>query len=131
MPSFTQKKFIESALTQRLRTDGRNPFDIRTVRLTLGPTLGQSESRIGNTRVLSQVSCEIVRPNTGSPQEGVLLFHTELSAMAGQKETGRSSNEEIHLSRMLEKALRKSRAVDTEGLCIIAGEQVTNFIIQS
>lgn len=32
--------------------------------------------------------------------------------------------DEIYTSRMLEKALRKSRAVDTEGLCIVAGEKV-------
>lgn len=36
----------------------------------------------------------------------------------------RISDEEVLISRMLEKALRRSRAVDTEGLCILAGEKV-------
>jgi exosome complex RNA-binding protein Rrp42 (RNase PH superfamily) len=35
-----------------------------------------------------------------------------------------SSEEEVLISRTIEKALRRSRAVDTEGLCIVAGEKV-------
>lgn len=34
------------------------------------------------------------------------------------------SEEEVLISRTIEKALRRSRAVDTEGLCIVAGEKV-------
>jgi exosome complex component RRP45 len=37
----------------------------------------------------------------------------------------RISEEEVIVSRLLEKALKRSQAVDTEGLCIIAGEQVS------
>lgn len=36
------------------------------------------------------------------------------------------SEEEVLVSRIIEKALRRSRAIDTEGLCIVAGEKV-NF----
>jgi exosome complex RNA-binding protein Rrp42 (RNase PH superfamily) len=36
----------------------------------------------------------------------------------------RPSEEEVLISRTIEKALRRSRAVDTEGLCIVAGEKV-------
>ncbi|KAJ3300325.1 Exosome complex component RRP45 [Borealophlyctis nickersoniae] len=39
-------------------------------------------------------------------------------------ESGRLSEEEVLISRLLEKALRRSRAFDTEGLCIVAGEKV-------
>ena len=34
------------------------------------------------------------------------------------------SEEEVLISRIIEKALRRSRAIDTEGLCIVAGEKV-------
>lgn len=34
------------------------------------------------------------------------------------------SEEEVLISRIVEKALRRSRAIDTEGLCIVAGEKV-------
>ena len=36
----------------------------------------------------------------------------------------RLSEEEVLISRLLEKALKRSRAIDTEGLCIVAGEKV-------
>jgi exosome complex RNA-binding protein Rrp42 (RNase PH superfamily) len=41
---------------------------------------------------------------------------------------GRPSEEEVLISRTIEKALRRSRAVDTEGLCIVAGEKVSYCI---
>lgn len=34
------------------------------------------------------------------------------------------SEEEVLISRVVEKSLRRSRAIDTEGLCIVAGEKV-------
>ncbi|KAJ3021369.1 hypothetical protein HKX48_008686 [Thoreauomyces humboldtii] len=37
---------------------------------------------------------------------------------------GSLSAQEVLISRLLDKALRQSRAVDTEGLCIVAGEKV-------
>lgn len=36
----------------------------------------------------------------------------------------RPSDEEVALSRMLDKVLRRSDAVDKEGLCILAGQRV-------
>ena len=36
----------------------------------------------------------------------------------------RASDEEVVLARLLEKALRKSEAVDREALCIVAGHKV-------
>jgi len=41
-----------------------------------------------------------------------------------KKKNFRLSELEVIVSRLLEKALRRSRAIDTEGLCIIAGEKV-------
>ena len=39
-------------------------------------------------------------------------------------EVGRSSPVATEVARMLERCLKESRAVDTESLCIIAGEKV-------
>lgn len=37
----------------------------------------------------------------------------------------RSSDEEVMITRLLEKAIRRSEAVDREALCIVAGEKVS------
>ena len=76
-------------------------------------------------RVLVNVSCEVIRPRPQRPTEGELFFNVELSPMASPAfEVGRSSPLATEIARMLERCLRESRAVDTESLCIIAGEKV-------
>ena len=48
----------------------------------------------------------------------------ELSPMASPAfEVGRPTEQEVLLSRMLEKSIRRSRAIDTESLCIVAGQK--------
>lgn len=130
MTIMAQKQFIEQALEQKIRLDARLAFDLRKVRITL-PTQGQAQVQSGKTRVLAQVSCSIVRPRPGAPQEGIIQINTVLSPMSDSKfDLNRPSDEEIHVSRLLERCLMKSRAVDTEGLCVIAGEQVNyNYIV--
>lgn len=50
--------------------------------------------------------------------------------MAGHSMTGaaydsnRQGTEEVVFERLMDKALRRSEAVDKEGLCIVAGEKV-------
>jgi exosome complex component RRP45 len=83
---------------------------MRNVQISI-PNLGQAEVLLGRTRVFANVSCEIVRPSASKPTEGSIFFNAD--------------NEQ--LARVLDKALRKSRAVDTEGLCIVAGEKVWNL----
>ncbi|KAJ3416662.1 Exosome complex component RRP45 [Chytridiales sp. JEL 0842] len=124
-PSTVEKAFVVNALKGGIRVDGRKPYDFRTVKIALGPSSGRCEAQLGNTRVLANVSAEIVRPSPNNPADGFLQFNTSFSPMASPTfEAGRISEEEVIVSRLLEKALRKSRAVDTEGLCIVAGEKV-------
>lgn len=88
--------------------------------------LGQVQVSVGCTRVMAVVSCDITEPFPERPTEGFLLFNTELSPMAGLhygKRTGQSEAS-IEISRVVERALRGSRAIDTEALCIVSGEKV-------
>lgn len=88
------------------------------------------------------MAAEVVRPRPDRPFEGLLQVSAEITPMASfayeygrcvfsptqglpaDETSGRSSDEEILISRLLEKAVRRSRAVDLEALCIVAGEQV-------
>ncbi|KAJ3303727.1 Exosome complex component RRP45 [Kappamyces sp. JEL0829] len=98
---------------------------MRSIKINLGPDVGTAVVQLGKTRVLASVSCDIVRPSPASPSEGSISINTEFSPMAFPASDGdKKSEEEVVLSRMLEKTLRKSRAIDTEGLCIISGEKV-------
>jgi exosome complex RNA-binding protein Rrp42 (RNase PH superfamily) len=41
----------------------------------------------------------------------------------------RSSDEEVIITRMIEKIIRRSEAVDREALCILAGQQVCKKLV--
>ncbi|KAJ2336591.1 3'-5'-exoribonuclease, partial [Coemansia sp. RSA 2681] len=83
--------------------------------------------QLGQTRVLARVSCEVTRPFPDRPTEGIVLFNTELSSMAGfglDSSSSKSSTQEVAISRMVERVIKQSRAIDSEALCILAGEKV-------
>ncbi|KAF9580777.1 Exosome complex component RRP45 [Lunasporangiospora selenospora] len=124
-PSKNEREFLLEALREGARIDGRKFYDFRTLRISFGSDYGAVEVQLGNTRILAKVSCEVIRPYADKPTEGFLSFSTEISPMASTVfEAGRQTDEEVLVSRMIEKAMRRSRALDTEGLCIIAGEKV-------
>ncbi|KAI0740131.1 ribosomal protein S5 domain 2-like protein [Earliella scabrosa] len=124
-PSIPEKEFVYGALKQSLRLDGRAMLEMRTPTLTFGPELGWVECAMGKTRVLAQVDGKMVKPPPERPLEGMITIHSELSPMAANEyEPGRPTDEEVTLTRMLDKVLRRSDAVDKESLCVLAGQRV-------
>ncbi|TBU26437.1 ribosomal protein S5 domain 2-like protein [Dichomitus squalens] len=124
-PSIPEKEFVYGALKQSLRLDGRAMLEMRTPTLSFGPELGWVECAMGKTRVLAQVDGKMVKPPTERPLEGIISIHSELSPMASNEyEPGRPTEEEVALTRMLDKVLRRSDAVDKESLCVLAGQRV-------
>ncbi|GAA5998198.1 hypothetical protein JCM5350_002917 [Sporobolomyces pararoseus] len=124
-PSISESTFVQQLLSRSLRLDGRNPYDLRPVSLKFGEQSGWVECCLGDTKVIAQVSAEIVKPLPDRPYEGFLSLNTEISPMASSAyEAGRSSEEEVLMARLLEKALRRSEAVDREALCLVAGQKV-------
>ncbi|KAJ3141919.1 Exosome complex component RRP45 [Physocladia obscura] len=124
--STNQRTFVTAAIKEGYRVDGRGTYEFRDLAITLGQGgYGSAEVLLGKTRVLANVSAEVVRPLMSNATEGFVIFQTLFSPMASPAfEPGRLTDEEVLISRMLEKALRRSRAIDTEGLCIVAGEKV-------
>ncbi|TDL23498.1 ribosomal protein S5 domain 2-like protein [Rickenella mellea] len=124
-PSIPEREFTLEALKQSLRVDGRAPLDMRAVELTFGPELGWVECSLGKTRVLAHVDATMVKPPPERPLEGLITIHSEISPMASSEyESGRASEEEVIITRMLEKVLRRSDAVDRESLCVLAGQRI-------
>ncbi|GAA5824690.1 hypothetical protein JCM3770_000088 [Rhodotorula araucariae] len=124
-PSVNEAEFVHRCLRKGIRLDGRAMYDLRAVQLSFGDDLGWVECRLGDTRVVAQVSAEIVKPLADRPYEGFLNLTTEISPMASAAyEAGRASEDEVLMTRLLEKALRRSNAVDREALCIVAGQKV-------
>ncbi|KAF5393325.1 hypothetical protein D9757_000588 [Collybiopsis confluens] len=124
-PSIPEREFLLSALKQNLRLDGRDFLEIRPIQLSFGPELGWVECSLGKTRVLAHIDAKMVKPQPERPFEGVITIHSEISPMASSEfELGRPSEEEVTITRMLDKVIRRSDVVDKESLCILAGQRV-------
>ncbi|XP_015681428.1 exosome complex component RRP45 isoform X2 [Protobothrops mucrosquamatus] len=120
-----EKRFLLRAIEERKRLDGRQCYDYRNLRISFGVDYGCCIVELGKTRVLGQVSCELVSPKPNRATEGILFFNLELSPMASPAfEPGRQSELLVKLNRLLERCLRNSKCVDTESLCVVAGEKV-------
>nr|XP_034969359.1 exosome complex component RRP45 isoform X1 [Zootoca vivipara] len=120
-----EKRFLLRAIEERKRLDGRQCYDYRNLRISFGTDYGCCIVELGKTRVLGQVSCELVAPKPNRATEGILFFNLELSPMASPAfEPGRQSELLIKLNRLLERCLRNSKCIDTESLCVVAGEKV-------
>ena len=84
---------------------------------------------------MAQVSCQVVEPKQARPSDGTLFINVELSPMACPSfEPGRLSDFGVEINRLLERCLKESRCLDTESLCIVSGERVSNYqgpVVQS
>ncbi|ROT35844.1 exoribonuclease family protein [Sodiomyces alkalinus F11] len=124
-PSANEKQFLLQALQEGLRLDGRAFDEYRKLDLTLGDEYGTADVSLGQTRVLVNISAEVTVPFPDRQFDGIFQISTELSPMASPHfEPNRTTETEILLSRLLEKTIRRSGALDTESLCLVAGSKV-------
>lgn len=120
-----ERRFLLKAIEEKKRLDGRQTYDYRNIKITFGTDYGCCVVELGRTRVLCQVSCELVPPKDSRPTEGIMFFNLELSPMASPAfEPNRQSELLVMLNRQLERCLRNSKCIDTESLCVVSGEKV-------
>ncbi|CAD6506564.1 BgTH12-07993 [Blumeria graminis f. sp. triticale] len=122
-PSLNERQFFTQALRQQLRLDAR-PFDqFRPITLAFAERYGVVDLSLGGTRIHAHVSAEVTQPYPDRPYEGLFTIVTELSPMThAHLEPGRNSPLEMLVSRLLEKTIRRSGALDPESLCLLAGQ---------
>ncbi|XP_030593073.1 exosome complex component RRP45-like isoform X1 [Archocentrus centrarchus] len=120
-----ERDFLLKAIEDKKRLDGRQTYDYRKIKISFGTDYGCCFVDLGQTRVMAQVSCELVAPKENRPNEGIMFFNIELSPMASPAfEQGRQSELSVKLNRQLERCLRNSKCIDTESLCVMSGEKV-------
>ncbi|KAL2256181.1 hypothetical protein VTK26DRAFT_2062 [Humicola hyalothermophila] len=122
--SLNEKQFVLQALQENLRLDGREFDQYRPLELTFGDQYGVADVTLGKTRVLAKASAEVTVPYADRPLDGIFTISTELSPMTSPAfEPNRPTETEVLLSRLLEKTVRRSGALDTESLCLVAGQK--------
>ncbi|CZR67222.1 probable rRNA processing protein [Phialocephala subalpina] len=123
-PSLNERQFFAKALAEDIRLDGRGLDQFRALELEFGDEYGVADVRLGNTRILTKITAEVTTPYPERPFEGLFTITTELSPMTSPHfEINRPSVTETLLSRLLEKTLRRSGAIDLESLCLVSGQK--------
>jgi exosome complex component RRP45 len=123
--SSNDREFIINALTQGVRMDGREPHASRALNLVFGQKAGEVEVQLGRTRCIACATGDIVVPFPDRPAEGFLNIAIDFSPMASPYfDTNRPSDKCVEVAQIVDRGIRDSKAVDTEALCIVAGEKV-------
>jgi exosome complex component RRP45 len=79
---------------------------------------------LNEIRVLAKVSAEVAVPYADRASDGIFMIVAEFSPMVSPAfEVNRPTEAEVLLSRLLEKTIRRSGALDTESLCLMAGKK--------
>ncbi|KFB45962.1 AGAP002348-PA-like protein [Anopheles sinensis] len=128
--SNNEKSFVQKAIMESIRVDGRRMDEFRKLRINFGSEWGLVHVTLGQTRAVARVTCEVVQPKATRPNEGTLFVNVELGPMAAPHfDGGRQSDECVQLNRILERALKDSGCLDLESLCLVAEEKVWNLRI--
>ncbi|CAK9439199.1 uncharacterized protein LODBEIA_P34230 [Lodderomyces beijingensis] len=126
-----EKNFLHTALKNNLRLNGRTPTQLRPINIELSPSeYGYVEVSLGSSKISVRISAQIVKPYEDRPFEGIFVINSEISPMASLKfdTTRAQQQDEILISRIIEKSIRRSNALDLENLCIVAGEKCWEIV---
>lgn len=128
------KEHVESLLKQGKRIDGRKLEEYRKpIKVEAGfieTAEGSARVTIGETEVLVGVKMAVETPYPDSPDKGNLMVGAELTPLSNPEfETGPPGIQAIELARVIDRAIRESKFIDSEKLCIEKGEKVWAIMI--
>lgn len=115
-----------------IRPSLRKLGETRPLNIEISPkTFGSCTVSLGNTRISCKISAEIVPPFEERPFEGIFNINTEISPMCSPIFSNGNLNDdnqqqqldEVTISRIIEKSIRRANALDLESLCIHAGSK--------
>ncbi|MBI4210677.1 MAG: exosome complex protein Rrp42 [Candidatus Diapherotrites archaeon] len=119
---------VVADLKEGRRIDARKVDEVRKITVTHGVSEnadGSARVRLGETDVIAGIKMVPGEPYPDMPDEGSISVGAELLPMADPEfEVGPPRAEAIELSRVVDRGIRESKAIDFKDLCIKEGEQV-------
>ena len=127
------KEYLISVLDKKNRLDGRKFDEYRDIVIETNISKhaeGSARVKIGDTEVIVGVKLEVGEPYPESLDAGTIIVGAEFLAMANPDfESGPPSVESVELSRVVDRGIRESKAIDFKKLCIKVGEKVWLVLI--
>lgn len=91
---------------------------------------GSARVTIGDTIVVAGVKLEKGNPYPDRPNEGTIVVNAELLPLSSPEyESGPPGIDAVELSRVVDRGIRESKAIDFEKLCIKEGEAIWMVMI--
>ncbi len=123
------REYIESVVAKQKRVDGRKFDEYRAIEIEYGVSSksaeGSARVKIGDTEVVAGVKVELGTPFPDKPNEGSIMVNVELLPLSSSLfESGPPSIDAIELSRVTDRGIRESKALDFKKLCVKEGEKV-------
>lgn len=123
-----------SDLKEGKRVDGRKLDEVRKITIQKEGVSenahGIARVKLGNTDVIAGVKIDVATPYPDSPDEGAITIGAELLALASPDfEAGPPGQEAIELSRVVDRSIRESKAIDFKTLGLVSGEKCWMVII--
>ncbi|MCS7109868.1 MAG: exosome complex protein Rrp42 [Candidatus Caldarchaeum sp.] len=110
------------------RIDEREPLQYREISVStkvVEKADGSSLVSLGKTKILTGIKVEVGSPFPDRPNEGVFTVNAELLPLASKSfEPGPPDERAIELSRIVDRVIRESKAIELDKLSIIAGQKV-------
>jgi len=129
----TTKEHLLKALKANVRYDGREKLQFRPISVEYGISKnaeGSARVKIGGTEVLAGVKMEVMTPYPDSPDKGNLMVNAELLPMSNPDfEPGPPGQQATEIARVVDRAIRESKAIDVKKLCIKEAEKVWGVLI--
>ncbi len=119
---------IKEFLQEGKRFDGRNPEEFREIFIETGVSKkaeGSARVKIGMTEVIAGVKMDVMEPYADSADKGNLVVGAELLPLSSERfESGPPKFAAIEIGRLTDRAIRESKFIQMEKLCIKEGEKV-------
>ena len=119
---------IAEYLKQGKRFDGRKPEEFRKIEIETGVSKkaeGSARVKIGKTEVIVGVKMDVMEPYPDSADRGNLIVSAELLPLSSERfESGPPRFPAIEIARLTDRAIRESKFIQMEKLCIKEGEKV-------
>ena len=123
-----RQKQIAQLIASGKRVDGRGLTDYRPIQIEAGvieKAEGSARVRLGKTEIMVGVKIGLGQPFSDRPNDGVLTVNSEFVPLASPEfEAGPPGEDSVELSRVVDRGIRESKAIDLGKLCIVPGKKV-------
>ena len=128
------RSHIISLLNAGTRLDGRKPTEYRQpIEVEYGVVKtaeGSARVKIGETEVMVGVKLDVGEPYPDTPDEGTIIVGAELLPLSNPDfELGPPGIQAIELARVVDRAIRESKAIDFKKLCVEKGKKIWMLLI--